>query len=65
MVKNVKAGFQSLINPQSSEFWALIVSVLGYVLTSSGWIPREQWDHWSPGILTYIGARFVSKTAKG
>lgn len=64
-MNKIKAGVGGLINPQSSEFWALLVGVIGYILTTTGVIPHQTWDAWSPGVLSYVGLRFVSKTAKG
>ena len=64
MLTKLQMGLKALFNPASSEFWAGIVAVVGYTLTTTGWIHKEVWDTWSPAILTYVGARFVSKTAK-
>ena len=64
-MKNVKSGLAALINPQNSEFWGLILGVVGYVATTLGWISHAEWDKWSPAVLGYVGMRLTSKVAKG
>jgi hypothetical protein len=63
-MKNVVAGLKALINPQSSEFWGAIITVLGYIATTTGWVRHDVWAQWAPGIMAYVTLRFVSKVAK-
>lgn len=64
MLTKLLLGLKALVNPRSSEFWAGTTAVVGYIATQTGWVSHDTWNQWSPGILTYVGARFVSKTAK-
>lgn len=64
MLQKLKAGLMGLVDPTSSEFWALIVTVAGYVLVRAGIVDEELWKQWAPGILVYITGRFTSKTVK-
>lgn len=49
---------------RTSEFWMSIVGVSGWVLSAAGWVPKETWDQFAPGIGTYIVGRVVSKGVK-
>lgn len=58
-------GVAELVSPKNSEFWVGLAGVAGWVAQTAGWVGHDTWEKWGPGLVTYVAARFVSKTAKG
>ena len=48
----------------ASEFWAALGWIVCAVLSNKGFISPAEWEPFNKIVLTYIGLRIGSKTAK-